>query len=190
LLCAVLAPARSRQSPDGNARAQSDTRTALGFAIALYVKSASRHGVVVDAFRRDRLAELTAIVSSRLRSSPQPPCRIASAGARITSAITTHCWPPLERAWSSFVGAKQPADAFLALEWFSICLYILCAVDREPAERSGGGAQVPDHRWGSARPCCSFGVWLVYGATGAIDFPGIAAAGHEHDALLPLRPSR
>ena len=29
-----------------------------------------------------------------------------------------------------------------------------------------------------------FGAALVYGATGAIDFPGIAAAGRAHDALL------
>jgi NADH-quinone oxidoreductase subunit N len=29
-----------------------------------------------------------------------------------------------------------------------------------------------------------FGAALVYGATGTIDFAGIAAAGHEHDALL------
>jgi NADH-quinone oxidoreductase subunit N len=69
------------------------------------------------------------------------------------------------------------------LEWFSICLYILCAVDRD--RLSGLEAALKYlviGGFGSA--VLLFGAALVYGATGALDFPGIAAAGHQHDALL------
>jgi len=82
-----------------------------------------------------------------------------------------------------FVGANNLLTLFLALEWFSICLYILCAVDRD--RLSGLEAALKYliiGGFGSA--VLLFGSALVYGATGAIDFPGIAAAGHEHDALL------
>ncbi|MGZ4417343.1 MAG: hypothetical protein ACXVRV_04110, partial [Gaiellaceae bacterium] len=61
LLCAVLAPRRTRKAVTATLCALGYA-TALGFAVALYVKSAHGHGVVVDAFRRDRLAELTAII--------------------------------------------------------------------------------------------------------------------------------
>ena len=38
-----------------------------------------------------------------------------------------------------FVGAGNLLTLFLGLEWFSICLYVLCAMDtdREPRSRPG-----------------------------------------------------
>ena len=57
LLCAVLAPRSSRKVVTATLCALGYA-TALGFAIALYVKSPHGHGVVVDAFRRDRLTAL------------------------------------------------------------------------------------------------------------------------------------
>ena len=61
LLCAVLAPPPARKAVTATLCAVGYA-AALGFAVALYVRSAQGHGVVVDAFRRDRLAELTAII--------------------------------------------------------------------------------------------------------------------------------
>ena len=85
--------------------------------------------------------------------------------------------------WLFFVGANNLMTLFLALEWFSISLYILCAIDRD---RLGGLEAALKYLiiggFGSA--VLLFGSALVYGATGAIDFAGIAAAGREHDALL------
>ena len=66
-----------------------------------------------------------------------------------------------------FVGANDLMTLFLGLEWFSIALYILCAIDsdREPSLEAGlkylivGG-------FGSA--VLLFGSALVYGATGEL----------------------
>src|SRR5204863_298688 len=75
-----------------------------------------------------------------------------------------------------FVGANNLMTLFLALEWFSISLYILCAIDRD---RLGGLEAALKYliigSFGSA--VLLFGSALVYGATGKLDFPGIAAAG-------------
>jgi NADH-quinone oxidoreductase subunit N len=72
---------------------------------------------------------------------------------------------------------------FLGLEWFSVCLYILCAIDRD---RLGGLEAALKYlivgSFGSA--VLLFGSALVYGATGEIGFANIAAAGHSNDAIL------
>src|SRR5205823_3028340 len=82
-----------------------------------------------------------------------------------------------------FAAANNLLTLFLALEWFSICLYILCAIDRD---RLGGLEASLKYLviggFGSA--VLLFGSALVYGATGVIDFAGIAAAGRAHDTLL------
>jgi NADH-quinone oxidoreductase subunit N len=82
-----------------------------------------------------------------------------------------------------FVSANNLMTLFLALEWFSISLYILCAIDRD---RLGGLEAALKYLviggFGSA--VLLFGSALVYGATGALSFAGIAAAGREHDTLL------
>jgi len=155
---------------------------ALGFAIALYVRSAHGHGVVADAFRRDRFAALATMfvagsglltigVSYRERAREDHAAEyytlLAAAGAGM----------------AFFVGANNLMTLFLALEWFSISLYILCAIDRD---RLGGLEAALKYlvigSFGSA--VLLFGSALVYGATGRLDFPGIAAAGAEHDTLL------
>jgi NADH-quinone oxidoreductase subunit N len=181
LLCAVLAPARSRKAVTATLCALGYA-TALGFAVALYVKSAHGHGVVVDALRRDRLAELAAII-------------VAASGILATAVSYRERWREdhigeyyalLAAAGAGmifFVGSNNLLTLFLALEWFSISLYILCAIDRD--RLSGLEAALKYliiGGFGSA--VLLFGAALVYGATGAIDFPGIAAAGRAHDALL------
>jgi NADH-quinone oxidoreductase subunit N len=82
-----------------------------------------------------------------------------------------------------FVGANNLMTLFLGLEWFSICLYILCAVDRD---RLGGLEAALKYLviggFGSA--VLLFGSALVYGATGQLGFAAIGAAGSAHDSLL------
>jgi NADH-quinone oxidoreductase subunit N len=78
---------------------------------------------------------------------------------------------------------------FLGLEWFSIALYILCAIDRDK-ERSleAGLKYLIVGGFGSA--VLLFGSALVYGATGQLQFDKIAAAtsagGLRHDSILVL----
>jgi NADH-quinone oxidoreductase subunit N len=82
-----------------------------------------------------------------------------------------------------FVGANNLMTLFLGLEWFSISLYILCAIDRD---RLGGLEAALKYLiiggFGSA--VLLFGMALVYGATGELELSAIAAAGRESDALL------
>src|SRR6266511_1036899 len=82
-----------------------------------------------------------------------------------------------------FVAAHNLMTRFLALEWFSICLYVLCAIDRDRLDGLEAALKyLVIGGFGSA--VLLFGSALVYGSTGRIDFPGIAAAGRQHDALL------
>jgi NADH-quinone oxidoreductase subunit N len=181
LLCAVLVPRPWRRGVSAVCCALGYA-AALGFAIALYVRSAHGHGVVVDAFRRDRFAALATMfvagsglltigVSYRERAREDHAAEyytlLAAAGAGM----------------AFFVGANNLMTLFLALEWFSIALYILCAIDRD---RLGGLEAALKYlvigSFGSA--VLLFGSALVYGATGRLDFAGIAAAGAEHDTLL------
>jgi NADH-quinone oxidoreductase subunit N len=181
LLCAVLVPRPWRKGVSATVCALGYA-AAFGFAIALYVRSANGHGVVADAFRRDRLADFATMlvagtgllavgVSYRERAREDHAAEyyslLAAAGAGMVF----------------FVGANNLMTLFLALEWFSIALYILCAIDRD---RLGGLEAALKYLviggFGSA--VLLFGSALVYGATGKLDFPGIAAAGAEHDTLL------
>ena len=180
LLSAVLVPRRWRKGIASAFCALGYT-VALGLAIALYVRSAHPHGVVADVFRRDRLTELAGVI-------------VAGSGLLATAISYRERWREdhvgeyyalLAAAGGGmlfFVGANNLMTLFLALEWFSICLYVLCAIDRD---RLGGLEAALKYLviggFGSA--VLLFGSALVYGATGAIDFPGIAAAGREHDAL-------
>ena len=181
LLCAVLVPRSWRRGVAATICALGYA-AAFGFAIALYVRSAHGHGVVADAFQRDRLAQLATMilagsgllavgVSFRERAREDHAAEyyslLAAAGAGM----------------AFFVAANNLMTLFLALEWFSISLYILCAIDRD---RLGGLEAALKYLviggFGSA--VLLFGSALVYGSTGGLDFPGIAAAGREHDTLL------
>jgi NADH-quinone oxidoreductase subunit N len=181
LLCAVLVP-RAWRKPVTAVLCTLGYAVAFGFAIALYAKSADGHGVVADAFRRDRLAQFTAqmlafsgliaiAISYRERWREDHVgeyyALLAAAGAGMMF----------------FVGANNLLTLFLGLEWFSICLYIMCAIDRDRLRGLEAALKyLVIGSFGSA--VLLFGSALVYGATGALDFAGIAAAGREHDTLL------
>ena len=74
---------------------------------------------------------------------------------------------------------------FLGLEWFSIALYVMCAIDIDLVGSLEAGLKyLIVGAVGSAT--LLFGSALVYGATGELGFDKIAAAGHSHDSLLVL----
>ena len=82
-----------------------------------------------------------------------------------------------------FVGAENLMTLFLGLEWFSLSLYILCALDTDRETSLEAGLKyVIVGGFGSA--VLLFGSALVYGATGAIGFSEIAAAEAGDEAFL------
>jgi NADH-quinone oxidoreductase subunit N len=84
-----------------------------------------------------------------------------------------------------FVGAANLMVMFLSLEWFSIALYVMCAIDYDvEGSLEAGLKYLIIGSFGSA--ALLFGSALVYGATNRIDFAGIAANGHSNDSMLVL----
>ena len=82
-----------------------------------------------------------------------------------------------------FVQAGNLMTLFLGLEWFSLCLYVLCAMDtdRETSLEAGLKYLIVGS-FGSA--VLLFGSALVYGATGELGFESIASAANPEESLL------
>jgi NADH-quinone oxidoreductase subunit N len=195
LLSAVLVPRPYR-------RAFAATVAGLGCvgglvtSIWLYVDSANGHRVVGDAFYRDRWTALAQAIlcgiglGTVLLSSEHIPAwgRRASFDRRDDHvaeyfALLLACIAGM----AFFVGSANLMTLFLSLEWFSIALYILCAIDydREGSLEAGLKYLIVGS-FGSAG--LLFGSALVYGATRRIGFEEIAhAVGQQSlsgDALL------
>jgi NADH-quinone oxidoreductase subunit N len=147
----------------------------------LFDATADGRTLIAESFTRDRLGALGAIL-------------VAAAGA-LTVLVS---WGERRRdhageyyallaaagaGMAFFVTAGNLMTLFLGLEWFSLCLYVLCALDthRETSLEAGlkylivGG-------FGSA--ILLFGSALVYGATGELGFSQIAARAGDDDLLL------
>jgi NADH-quinone oxidoreductase subunit N len=178
LLGAVLVPARVRR-PFGA------SVSALGFlgglvaAIWLYIDSPHSETVVAGAFYRDRWTALAQIIL----------CAIGL----VTTLVS---WEHMGRSddhiaeffalllasaagMAFFVGAGNLMTLFLALEWFSIALYVMCAIDYDlEGSLEAGLKYLVVGSFGSA--VLLFGAALVYGATGSISFTGIASATSAH----------
>jgi NADH-quinone oxidoreductase subunit N len=165
-------------------------------SIWLYVDSANGHRVVGDAFYRDRWTALAQAIlcgiglGTVLLSSEHIPAwgRRASLDRRDDHvaeyfALLLACIAGM----AFFVGSANLMTLFLSLEWFSIALYILCAIDydREGSLEAGLKYLIVGS-FGSAG--LLFGSALVYGATRRIGFEEIAhAVGQQSlsgDALL------
>ena len=197
LLSAVLVPRSYR-------RAFAATVAGLGCAgglvtsIWLYVDSASGHRVVGDAFYRDRWTALaqailcgiglcTVLVSAEHmpawgRSAPleRRDDHVAEFFALLLACIA---------GMAFFVGAANLMTLFLSLEWFSIALYVMCAIDYDrKGSLEAGLKYLIVGSFGSAG--LLFGSALVYGATRRLGFEEIAhAVGQQSlsgDALLVL----
>jgi NADH-quinone oxidoreductase subunit N len=185
LFAAVLLPSRWRR-PFGA------SVCALGFAgsfvaaALLYANSADGHGVIADAIQRDRLGALAQLV-------------VAGAGLLVVGVAYAEPMPDDHvsefyalLAWAGagmvfLVTASSLMTIFLGLEWFSISLYILCAIDIDLAGSLEAGLKyLIIGSFGSAM--LLFGSALVYGSTGELRLNQIADAvqsqGLSHDALL------
>jgi NADH-quinone oxidoreductase subunit N len=166
--------------------------TGLGFVGALvasallFAESDDAKNVVADAIRRDELVAFAKMivagsgllavgVSYSRRESTE---RVGEYYALIATAAA---------GMAFFVSSHNLMTLFLGLEWFSISLYILCAIEIDRAGSLEAGLKyLIVGSFGSA--VLLFGSALVYGATGEIGFEQIAAAteaqGLSDDALL------
>jgi NADH-quinone oxidoreductase subunit N len=180
LLTAVLVPSWLRRTVAAIV-AFAAFATAAGLAIAVFDRSASAQTLISESMDRDRLAALAQLI-------------LAATGAVVVFAS----WGERRRAnhgeyyalvaaavagMTFFVQAANLMTLFLGLEWFSLCLYVLVAIDTDRATSLEAGLKyVVVGGFGSA--VLLFGSALVYGATGQLAFSQIAAANAGDDAFL------
>jgi NADH-quinone oxidoreductase subunit N len=156
--------------------------TAFVFAVLLDVKSPHATTLVHDAMFRDRWGALAQVliagsgavavlVSYRERWRDE---HVAEYYALLTASAAGMLF---------FVQASNLMTLFLTLEWFSIALYVLSAIDIDLIGSLEAGLKyLVVGSVGSAT--LLFGSALVYGATGELSFDRIAAFGHGDDAML------
>jgi NADH-quinone oxidoreductase subunit N len=181
LLVAVLVPRRVRK-PTAAIVCAVGFAVAFAFACALDARSPNGQAIVADSMFRDRWAALAQVfvagcglvavfLSYRepMRSEYQAEyyALLAAAGAGM----------------AFFVSAANLMTLFLGIEWFSIALYVLCAIDIDLVGSLEAGLKyLIVGAVGAAT--LLFGSALVYGVTGELAFDRIADAGHTHDAML------
>ncbi len=183
MLVAVFAPKASR-------RALAAIVCAAGFAaafvFAIVLDDRSPHGaaIVADSIFRDRWAALAQVILAGCGFVAV----LISYGERMREENIAEYYALLAAAGAGmmfFVQASNLMTLFLGLEWFSIALYVLCAIDIDLVGSLEAGLKyLIIGAVGSAT--LLFGSALVYGATGQLAFDRIAAAGKSHDSLLVL----
>jgi NADH-quinone oxidoreductase subunit N len=156
--------------------------TAFAFAVVLDVKSAHGTTLIHDSMFRDRWSALaqvliagagaiTVLISFRERWRDD---YVAEYYALLAATGAGMCF---------FVEASNLLTLFLGLEWFSVGLYTMCAIDIDLIGSLEAGLKyLIVGAVGSAT--LLFGSALVYGETGQLSFDKIAAFGHGGDAML------
>jgi NADH-quinone oxidoreductase subunit N len=159
-----------------------------GFVLAalLFWKSPEAQGVVADAVRRDRLGAFTQMII---------------AGSGLLAVGVSYSWRTRDEHVGEYYALLAAAGGgmaflasagnlmtlFLGLEWFSISLYVLCALEIDLVGSLEAGLKYLIVG-GLGSSVLLFGSALVYGATGELGFVEIAQAtrtlGLEGDALL------
>jgi len=197
LLCAVLVPRRLRRLA-GACFSFAGFTAGLVLAIWLYVDSPNGHTIAAGAFYRDRWTALGQIIlfavglaTTLLAFEHMPGWGRNSDPERRDDHVAEFLALLLASAagMAFFVGAANLITLFLALEWFSIALYVMCALDYDlEGSLEAGLKYLIVGSFGAAT--LLFGSALVYGATGQVSFGGIAHAistkGLTGNALLVL----
>jgi NADH-quinone oxidoreductase subunit N len=188
LLGAVVVRPRAR-APLAAIAVAAGYGVAFVFAALLYADSSDARAVIADTVARDRFAALGAMIvcgAGLLAVGVSWSERLGRSGA----AHVGEYYALLATAGAGMVflvAANNLMLLFLALEWFSISLYVLCAIDADRVGSLEAGLKyLIVGSFGSA--VLLFGSALVYGATGELTFDRIAAAtasqGLADDPLL------
>jgi NADH-quinone oxidoreductase subunit N len=183
LLCAVLVPRRHRRIT-GAFFSFAGFTAGLVLAIWLYVDSPNGHTIAAGAFYRDRWTALGQIIlfsvglaTTLLGVEHMPGWGRGADRERRDDHIAEFFALLLASAagMAFFVGAANLITLFLSLEWFSIALYVMCAIDYDlEGSLEAGLKYLIVGSFGAAT--LLFGSALVYGATGQVSFDGIAHA--------------
>ena len=183
LLCAVLVPRAARRLAAAGIAIAGFT-AGLVLAIWLYVDSANGHTIVAGAFYRDRWTALGQIIlcavglaTTLVGVEHVPGWRGDADPERRDDHVAEFFALLLASAagMAFFVGAANLMVLFLSLEWFSIALYVMCAIDYDlEGSLEAGLKYLVVGSFGAGT--LLFGSALVYGATGKISFDGIATA--------------
>jgi NADH-quinone oxidoreductase subunit N len=156
--------------------------TAFVFAAVLDARSPHVTALIHDSMLRDRWGALAQV----LIAGSGAVAVLVSYGERWSEEHVAEYYALLTAAgagMSFFVQAGNLMTLFLGLEWFSIALYVLSAIDIDLIGSLEAGLKyLIVGSIGSAT--LLFGSALVYGRTGALSFDQIAAAGHSHDSML------
>ncbi|MGZ4383333.1 MAG: NADH-quinone oxidoreductase subunit N [Gaiellaceae bacterium] len=181
LLGAVLLPERLRR-PASAAFAAIGFAAALGWAAALFARSGHPSRVVAEAIYRDRYAAVAALI---VCGAGFLATLVSYGERRLREHVGEH-FALLATAAAGMVFLAQAGTLltlFLGLEWLSISLYILCALERDrPEAIEAGFKYLIVGSFGSA--ILLFGSALTYGATGTLSLPAIAHAAGKGDLLL------
>jgi NADH-quinone oxidoreductase subunit N len=183
LLCAVLVPRAARRATSA-AIACIGFVAALVLAIWIYIDTPDGHTIAADAFYRDRWTALGQIIlccvglATTLLGAEHVPGwgRNADLSRRDDHAAEFFALLLASAAGMAFfVGAANLITLFLSLEWFSITLYVMCAIDYDlESSLEAGLKYLIVGSFGAAT--LLFGSALVYGATGKVSYTGIATA--------------
>jgi NADH-quinone oxidoreductase subunit N len=184
LLGAVLFPSGARRAATAVVCAAGFV-TAFVLAVLLFVKSPHAHQEVGAAAIRDRWGALSMMIVAGAGFLTV----LLSARERMKNDHIGEYFALLAAAGGgmAFLGISfNLMTLFLGLEWFSICLYVLCAIGERERSLESGLKYLIIGSFGSA--VLLFGLALVYGATGELNFEAIARAttaqGLRGDALL------
>jgi NADH-quinone oxidoreductase subunit N len=183
LLCAVLVPRNARRGVAAGCSLAGFT-AGLVLAIWLYVDSANGHTIAADSFYRDRWSALGQVIlcciglATTLLAFEHVPGWGRDADPERRDDHVAEFFALLLASGAGmafFVGAANLMVLFLSLEWFSIALYVMCAIDYDlEGALEAGLKYLIVGSFGAGT--LLFGSALVYGATGKISFHGIASA--------------
>ncbi len=177
LLGAVLFPSGARRAATAVVCAAGFV-TAFAFAVLLFVKSPHAHQEIGAAVIRDRWGALSTLIVAGAGFLTV----LLSARERMKNDHIGEYFALLAAAGGgmAFLGMSfNLITLFLGLEWFSICLYVLCAIGERERSLESGLKYLIIGSFGSA--ILLFGLALVYGATGEINFESIARATTAQD---------
>ncbi len=181
LIAAVTVP-RSARRPTAAFLAFAGFATAFALAVLVDIKSPVGVTQVHDAIFRDRWAALAQVLLAGCGAFAV----LVSYGERMRDEHIAEYYALLCAAGAGmvfFVQASNLMTLFLGLEWFSIALYVLTAIDIDLIGSLEAGLKyLIVGAVGSAT--LLFGSALVYGSTGQLSFDKVGAAGHGHDAML------
>jgi NADH-quinone oxidoreductase subunit N len=155
--------------------------TSAALSVVVFDRSPEPSAVVVESMTRDRLGAFAAVIIALVGIAVV----LLSAGDRRRDHVGEY-YALLAAAAAGmvfFVSAANLMTMFLALEWFSIALYVLCALDTHRRESLEAGLKyLIVGSFGSG--ILLFGCALVYGATGELGFTAIQQATGADDPLF------